>query len=301
MKLKTSMIATSAAVLALVAAYGCVAPPKPTSGAAPNPPPPAPAAGGFLETFDSPAGFTNRFLTQVVHGVVPPDVSSWQGDHDDHCGAPTTSRTIHASNPAESFYWCGPSGPASGHIMTSMLTTGYAEVDFSPNQSFNHVTKVCWDQNQTDLGVRKWTQMVVVPEAVFQQNGGQLNYANPGEPVTQDNGHPISSDTFMFVMLRGSSQTYTGPGQYDSNFDGFTTADKARRFRNCITDLENGTLSIEMERESSTEVRTLKGSFPNGAARVIFQDNTYDAPKDPPPIAVPSPFTWHWDNIAVYT
>ena len=79
MKLKTSIIATSAAVLALVAAYGCVGPPKPTSGAAPNPPPPAPAAGGFLETFDSPAGFTSRFVTQVVHGVVPPDVSSLAG------------------------------------------------------------------------------------------------------------------------------------------------------------------------------------------------------------------------------
>ena len=82
MKLKTSIIATSAAVLGLAAAFGCVGPPKPTSGAAPNPPPAAPAAGGFLETFESPAGFTNRFLTQVVHGALPPLVSSWQGDHD---------------------------------------------------------------------------------------------------------------------------------------------------------------------------------------------------------------------------
>ena len=95
--------------------------------------------------------------------------------------------------------------------MTSMLTTGYAEVDFSPNQVFANIKKVCWDQNQTDLGNRKWTQVVVVPEGDFQQNGGQLNYANPALPVTTDNGHPISSDTFMFVMLRGSSQTYTGP------------------------------------------------------------------------------------------
>ena len=85
----------------------------------------------------------------------------------------------------------------------------------------------------------------------------------------------------MFVMLRGSTQTYTGPGNYDSNFDGFVTTDKARRFRNCITDLENGTVSIELERESSTEVRVLRGAFPNGPARVIFQDDTYDPPKDP--------------------
>jgi hypothetical protein len=181
-----------------------------------------------------------------------------------------------------------------------MDTTGYAELDFSPNAAFNNVSKVCWDQNQTELGVRKWTQMVVVPEAVFQANGRQLNYENPGEPVTVDNDLALSSDTFMFVMLRGSTQTYTGPGVYDSNFDGFTTTDKARRFRTCITDQRNGTVRIELERETSTEVRVLRGSFPSGAARVIFQDNSYDPPKDPPTLPVSEPFTWHWDNIAVY-
>jgi hypothetical protein len=298
MQIKTSIAGITVVATGLIAAYGCIAP-QPQRGAAPaNPPPPPAGAGEFVETFDSPAGFTGRFVTQVFHGALPAEIQTWQGDHDDHCGAPTTSRTISVTNPPASFYWCGPTGPASGHIMTSMLTTGYAEVDFSPNQPIVNTKKVCWDQNQTDLGNRKWTQVVVVPEATYQQNGQRLNYKNPQEG-NQEGDIPITSDTFMFVMLRGSTQTYTGQSNYDSNFDGFTTSDKARRFRNCITDLENGTVRIELERESTTETRVLRGAMPNGAARVIFQDETYDAPKDPAP--VPNPTTWHWDNIAITT
>ena len=297
MKLKTSMGVTTGLVLVTLAGYGCVGGPQTQGSPSPNAPPPA-GPGDFVETFDSAAGFYNRFATQVVH--TPPDVQSWQGDHDDHCGAPTSTRTIHASNPAESFYWCGPAGPASGHVMTSMNTGGYAEADFSPTQSFTSLNKVCWDQNQTDLGERKWTQVVVVPEGTFQANGQRLNYANPEfQDGVQVGDLRISSDTFMFVMLRGSTQTYVGPS-FDSNFDGFVTADKARRFKTCITDLENGTVQIDLERQSTTETRVLRGAFPNGAARVIFQDESYDPPKDPPVTpGVPEPFTWHWDNIAI--
>jgi hypothetical protein len=107
----------------------------------------------------------------------------------------------------------------------------------------------------------------------------------------------------MFVMLRGSTQTHVGQSIYDSNFDGNDPmiADKARRFRTCITDNENGQVTIELERQTSTEVRVMQGSFPNGPARVIFQDDSYDPPKSPPVLNVPNPFTWHWDNIAITT
>ena len=300
MRIRTSIVGITIVATGLISAYGCVGPQPQKGGAAPNPPPPPAGPGEFVETFDSPAGFSNRFVTQVFHGALPAEVQSWQGDHDDHCGAPTTYRTIHVTNPPESFYWCGPTGPASGHVMTSILTTGYAEADFSPNVPITNIKKVCWDQNQTDLGNRKWTQVVVVPESTYQANGQKLNYKNPAEGE-QEGDIPITADTFMFVMLRGSTQTYTGPGNYDSNFDGFVTTDKARRFRNCITDLENGTVRIDLERESTTETRVLRGAIPNGPARVIFQDETYDAPKDPPSPAIQNPFTWHWDNIAITT
>jgi hypothetical protein len=283
--------------------YACVAPrplPRPAPKPAPALPPPAAGAGDFIETFESPTAFATRFKTQVLHGVKPPTISSWLGDHDVHCGPPTTTRTIRAAAPAESFYWCAPNGSGSGHIMTSMNSSGYAQVDFSPNRSFTKIKRVCWDQNLTELGGRKWNQVVVVPESIYQANGGRIDYIKP--PLQNDvavGGVRISGETFMFEMLRGSTVTYVGQSISDFDFAGFTTPDKAQRFRHCITDLENGTVRIQLGRPNGvTDTRTLSGSFPNGPARVIFQDDTYDAPKDSTPRPA-NPFTWHWDNILI--
>ncbi len=282
--------------------YACVAPrpaPRPAPRAeSPAPPPPA-GSGDFLETFDTAAGFTTRFKTQVMHGAKPPVISSWPGDHNVHCQGPTTYRTVRASVPAESLYWCAPNGPDTGHIMTSMNTSGYGQVDFSPNQVFPRIRRVCWDQNLTELGGRKWTQVVVVPESIYQANAKRLDYVKP--PIQADvavGGVRISGETFLFEMVRGSSVTYVGQTISDFNFSGFTTTDKAQRFRHCITDLENGTVRIEMQRPDHTDVRTLRGSFTNGPARVIFQDDNYDGPKDETP-KPENPFTWHWDNILI--
>jgi hypothetical protein len=216
-----------------------------------------------------------------------------------NCEAPTTLRDVHVApsggNPGEMVWWCAPGGdPALGHIMTSLYTTGYGHVDFSPAQSFPHVSQVCWDQNYTELGGRKWTQMTVVSEATFQANGGELAYVLPElQNDVAVRGVRLSGDTFMFRNLRGSTTTMVGQDVYDANFSGFTTPDKATRYKTCITDLENGTVRIE----SVVGTRVQRGSFPNGAARVIFQDVTYDAPKDP--TSTDSLATWHWDNVQV--
>jgi len=249
-----------------------------------------------VETFDSPDGFYGRFLSEVVN--IAPDPSTWQGDHDGHCGAPTTTRTIHASAPTEAIYYCAPAGPATGHIMTSMDTVAYGEVSFSPNQVFTGLDRVCWDQNRTDLGSRKWTQMTVVPEATFQANGGRLDYGNPmfADGPTKDRLR-VTGETFMLELLRTATITFRDENVIDSDYSIFTTSDKARRFRTCVTDQENGTVRIELELESTTAVRVQQGAFPNGPARVIFQDASYDPPKDVP--ATPDPFTWHWDNIVI--
>lgn len=192
-------------------------------------------------------------------------------------------------------WWCAPGGdPATGHLMTSLYTTGYGHVDFAPARVFNNVRRVCWDQNYTELGGRKWTQMVVVSETQYQANGGHLDYVLPElQNDVAVGGVRLSGDTFMFRNLRGSTTTFVGQTVYDANFAGFTTTDKATRYRTCITDLENGTVRIE----SVVGTRTQRGSFPNGPSRVIFQDVTYDAPKDP--ASTNSLATWHWDNIEV--
>jgi hypothetical protein len=275
--------------------YACIAPKPPPKATQPKPP--AAGSGDFLATFDAKTDLS-RFRTQTIQTFSPPDIGSWLGDHDAHCGAPTTYRTVRAAVRAESVYWCAPNGPASGHIMTSMNTTAFGQVNFSPNKAFTKIKRVCWDQNLTDLGSRKWTNVVVVPEATYQANKQRLDYLLPGFQAGVNPGAPVTGQTFLLQLLRGRATTFLGQTVSDSSSVVFSTTDKAQRFRHCITDLENGTVKVEMSRPSGTEVRTLRGAFPNGAARVIFQDDSYDPPKDAP-AGVPNPFTWHWDNILV--
>jgi hypothetical protein len=148
------------------------------------------------------------------------------------------------------------------------------------------------------MGGRKWTQVAVVPESTYEAHEGHMEYVLP--ELQNDvgvNGIELEADTFMFRMLRGSTSTFVGQDIVDANFSGYTTPDKARRFRTCISDLGNGTVQIELQREATVEVRVQQGSFPDGDARVIFQDVSYDPPKDP--LSTNQLATWHWDNIEI--
>ena len=50
--------------------------------------------------------------------------------------------------------------------MSAINTSGYAITSFSPTQTFSNITKVCWDQNLTDLGGGKWAVLTIVPASV---------------------------------------------------------------------------------------------------------------------------------------
>ena len=111
-------------------------------------------------------------------------------------------------------------------------------------------------------------------------------------------------DGYLLAFTVGSLQQYSRGG-VEYYFSGSETADPAPRFRQCLEDLENGNIrhTNTMVNGTIREV-TLQGSLPNGPARVIFQDDTYDAFKadNPDPTglnggAVES--TWHWDNITI--
>ncbi len=244
---------------------------------------------------------------QVSHGVdpttVPGAIQTWSGDHDMGCGGPDTQRTVHAGNHAEMFWWCAPGGdPATGHLMTSMNTFGYSIVSFSPRHTFNNVSRVCWDQNLTDLGGRKWTMMLVLPEWEYQANGGRLDYVvpgfgNPGEP----GGNQLipSTESLGVKVHVGTMTTYSGRSELGGTGSLFKVADKARRYRHCAEDLGNGQIRVSQERNNGTQTWVLPGRFPDGPARVIFEDDNYDPPKSPPEQPVANPFTWHWDNISI--
>jgi hypothetical protein len=104
----------------------------------------------------------------------------------------------------------------------------------------------------------------------------------------------------MLEMLKASTRVQVGQTVTFDNFLGFTTSDKARRFHHCAIDLGNGTVRLELERLDGTEVRVAPGSFPDGPARVIFQDVSYDSLKGTIPFSQAlDTNTWHWDNIVV--
>jgi hypothetical protein len=276
----------------------------------------AEAASEFYEPFETAASL-DRF-DFALHNPVPfnEPIRTWPGDHDASCGPPTTSRTIHMpgnrtpgdgkiyvagrASVGDTLYWCAPGGdPAKAHMMTSFLTIDYAQIQFSPKGYYNNVRRVCWDQNMTDLGIRKWTQLVVVPQNIFEANGKRMDYVTPRlDAGPASFGTKLPNNVFLMEVLGGSTNVHWNGGDYN-DFHGFLTADKARRFTTCVTDQNNGTVKIELERESSVETRFLTGAFPDGPVKVIFQDDTYNALKSPPSLNVPNPFTWHWDNILV--
>ena len=231
-----------------------------------------PASSGspqFSEDFAEESGFANRFDISVSHGVdpgsVPDAVHEWSGDHDMSCGGPTTQRVVHVSDHAESFWWCAPRGPESGHLMSSLNTMGYGIASFAPRQVFEDVSRVCWSQNLTDLGGRKWTQMLLIPDETFQSNGARLDYVspgfgNPGEPGGNQLIPP--NDAFGVKVLVGSVIAFMGRDELGgSGPDLFTTEDKAKRYHHCATDLGDGTVLLEQERDDGMHTWTAPGSF----------------------------------------
>ena len=269
----------------------------------------------------------NRYDWQIFHGgiadprILPDFIPTWWGDHNRDCGGPTTLREVHnhaatrrgpVEGVGELVYWCGPTGPDSGHFMTAMETVGYGSIEFTPTQSFTDVGRVCWDMSLNDVA-GWWAQVSIIPEATFQANGGNLFYVSPAQQgEVARNGIFLTGDAFMLELLRGSTHTYVGQTIDDANFanvfaiPGFPIHDRAKRYRHCVEDLENGTVRVELfDRRvpGDREVRIHRGSFPNGQVRVIFSHANYHNSKD---VAhhdavngLGDELTVHWDNVTI--
>ncbi len=276
------------------------------------------AATDYLETFESPNSMSTLDF-YVTNGRNFDDrPTSWQGDHasSSPCGGPTTTRTVRwpddggnetptrTTNPGDTAYWCAPGGAGSEHMMTTFNTGGYAHLDFTPKRTFDEVARVCWDQNATNLGNRKWTQVAIAPISVANAVAPRLDWTHPG---FRDDGGPaawglgLDGGVFLFSTTLGNAETFTGGGRTGiSNTNDSDVSDKAQRVTTCLTDLENGTIRVEQERTSgSVERTTLPGSIPNGEVKVVFQDVSYNPEKAETTPLVSDPFTWHWDNLLV--
>jgi hypothetical protein len=231
--------------------------------------------------------------------------NDWHADHGMTCENPNTShRTIHLTSQQQAsdaaFFHCMPDGdPEKGHLMTSVNTAGYVTVWFSPKQTFRNVSKVCWDQNLTDLGGGKWTIVNFLTAAEYVGNT-DLGYTSPDSPSSPRG--PAANGVKVF---RGGMNSYTN-GQVRGGVRGVTVSDKAARYKHCVIDNGNGTLTMTMAQPNGrTVLRTTNGKIPEGDIRIQFADDSYNPDKhfDLKGVAPNSTglYTWHWDNIQIYT
>jgi hypothetical protein len=276
----------------------------------------------------------NQYDWQVFHGgtfddpnTIPDAPKSWWGDHNSACGSPTTLREVHVHaatpNPApvetigEMAWWCGPTGPDSGHFMTAVDSIGYSSVALTPKVPLSNVRKICWDMSLNDVA-GWWLQLDVIPLAQWQADGGDLFYQSPGlGGEVAFNANHLDGSEFMFEMLRGSTHTYVGTSVDDPNFanifhiPGFPIHDRAARYKHCIIDNENGTIRAELYGRTgpgSLEVRNHRGAIPNGAVKVIFEHSSYHNSKDSAHYdaatqngkTLGDELTTHWDNVQIF-
>jgi len=287
----------------------------------------------FEAQFGTSADFYNRF----DYGYSGPNPWEWpaseriinfHGDHSTACGGPTTDRNVAftGNTPnlgfAELFWWCAPSGePGTGHVMTGVDTVSYNYAWFSPKPAFAGITKVCWDANATLISSRKWLEIMFVGAADAVRypagvdtgsskargtGGFDLGYTNPNS--RSFNG-PTTGIHPQGGTLAGFEYSSNGTVSWFQNQDTWMTlaaggtfnagADKASRFKNCLENQANNTITYTQVTPSGTRNVTLQGQIPQDARRVVFQDNNYNPPKGDNYNA--NVVTWHWDNIQVFT
>ena len=269
------------------------------------PPPP----GAYFEDFASPTDFDafDRGWSGLDPSTFPDyveHIDEWNGDHDMSCGAPTTLRLIHVDNKADHFWWCGPGGPDTGHVMIGINTTGYNIAWISPRQWFRDVSRVCWDQSLNQVGGGKWAQVVLAARVDVEREQtrlGRLDLGFTGPGFQDPNGpttgvHPTAASGGA-KMFQGGFQFWRGAAFTTSMPSGYIHHEKATRFRHCMVDNGNGTVTLTQQRPSGTVTHTGPGSFPNGDVRVVWQDDNYDPPKREH--YDPNSLTWHLDNFEI--
>lgn len=283
--------------------------------------PPAPIAA-FVETFDTPASMDS--LVVQVHNMIgavnaPMSASgeggnlpvTFNGDHDEACGGALTTRTlVEDHTPDTHVYHC------LGHFMSAVNTTGYVVAAFTPNDGtgtavvFDEtVDRICWDQNLTNLGGRKWTQLAVISDDRYEANGRTLIYVNPDNAGNAGNSPIGAADDFIFsgqfnavTFFQGSSKVLENFGSAD-----ITVTNRMARYQTCAIDNGDGTVTRTQERPNGFSTVTGPGAFPAGDRVFILSDDSYnpdkfnvDKPNESPQFyGIENPYTWHWDNIII--
>ncbi|MEM9561970.1 MAG: hypothetical protein AAGA93_05100 [Actinomycetota bacterium] len=290
----------------------------------------------FREDFTA-GNWQGRFDFDVFHrDDVLGSQDVWPGDHqitgpNDLCGPPQEKRSVNRGQRSSGFndewiYRCVPGGDlAKAHIMTTIgNTSGYSVGGFAPKETFRNVREVRWDVNQTDLGTRQWTEIAIVPVAKYDI----LDLPCPPSLPCQLPSHTDLGSVgtrWMGQHVRGigtPSQPNgyietTGPNgyrcggcpmeigrKYGVNYavnDPAITSIQIRR-TNFFRDNGDGTLTWGLQMaDGSFDEFTVPGSIPSGPVKVVFKDHNYTPLKAPSKALPVTTFTWHWDNLEVYT
>jgi hypothetical protein len=277
----------------------------------------------YIETFDTPASL-DRLDIQVHHrsdhhptsgwaetgvnrNMADPSYAAgwggshtWEADHDLNCGSPDSKRTLNAQDRDGSTYWCRQ------HFMTSMgHVDGYSTIAFSPKQTFATVSRVCWDQNVTDMGSRQWTELKVTPaDSLVYEGKPYLASTGPGTlTIDPYAAQPVEGTlNLRFVPaydgLRGwqsGQDTEIVRDPYYGRGDPEGLNSSAIRRQHCVSDLGNGQLRLTIDQGDSEYRRDFPGYFPPNA-RVVFEDHNYTPDKDG---NANNRYTWHWDNLTI--
>jgi hypothetical protein len=170
----------------------------------------------------------------------------------------------------------------------------------------------------TDLGGGKWTNVIVVPEAEYLRHPNpnptrvaeregpyRMDYTTPGfndegsvgDFSLQTGDLQAGGQPWGLKNFRGTLALFRGDDVLWERGSAVTTTDKAARYEHCIVENSNGTVTITRNALGRAESFTVNGAIPNGAVRVIFQDDNYDPPKRDGYNANSN--TWHWDNIRI--
>jgi hypothetical protein len=261
-------------------------------------------AVGFSESFatDQRSRFDFQLHTSMNGG--PTKITDvFTGEHNSACQGPDTFRDVHGGMSAATFldvsaselsWWCAPTGDmAKGHFMTALDTADIATLSFTPKQTFNDVTQVCWDQNMNDLGEAKWVNVFVVPAGDVSAHGGNFSYAASSGLAFGGIDRMPPAGSFDFTWLRGSTfankwganATHTETMNFWASTFGRGMVpqgplDSAPRFRICLT--SGGNMVINRP-DGTTDTRALGATFPTGAVKVIFQDASTTRPSTTAP------------------
>lgn len=272
-----------------------------------------PPGSGFTADFTTSEEFALQFETDVHFRDNDYDeTASFHGDHDENCGSPNTSRTVHLDNDDNDqvFWWCGPGGPDTGHVMTAMgpAEFGYSIVTFKPKQSFTGVDKVCIDVNNTELGGDIWWEMSILLKDEFDQHppGGsdkRMDYVTALARDIDQTALSFPDSSFVFQINDNKIRAYQGMEELIFDWFRWSTTDRAQRFTHCMVDNHNGTVTMTREvgvanQDTPGGVRTVTvpASFPQGETVVLFQQSIYDPPKHG---SGPDQTTLHWDKVLV--